>query len=177
MTGAIVQRYARRAASFEHTLATIGDADWDNPTPCPQWTARDVVRHVVLLHELVLRTLGRRLRAAPERDPVSAFHEASAGVAAVLTDPALATRHLAGTAREPLERWIDTVIGTDLVLHEWDLARATGQDDTMNPLDVALLWPGGRPLSGLTADDQDRLLGYNGRDPHWQLPRPRPASD
>jgi hypothetical protein len=32
------------------------------------------------------------------------------------------------------------VVSDDLVLHGWDLARATGQDETMEPVDVERLW-------------------------------------
>ena len=38
------------------------------------------------------------------------------------------------------EQHIDQVVSDDLVLHGWDLARATGQDETMDPADVERLW-------------------------------------
>ena len=82
------------------------------------------------------------------------------------------------------------MVSDDLVLHGWDLARATGQDETMDPDDVERLWqsaqavpddvmakyrtPGafgpGVEVYGpevpvpATAPLQDRLLGLIGRD-------------
>ena len=37
----------------------------------------------------------------------------------------------------PAEEHIDQVVSDDLVVHRWDLARATGQDGAMHPDDVA----------------------------------------
>ena len=68
-------------------------------------------------------------------------------------------------------------------MHTWDLARATGQDDALDPAFCAELLEGMIPAeeamrgSGQygarvpVADDapvQDRLLGFIGRDPGWR---------
>jgi hypothetical protein len=84
---------------------------------------------------------------------------------------------------------VDRVVSTDLVLHAWDLARAAGLDDTMDPVEVERLWPtiehipdemripehfgpgvvvfGPEVPVPATASTQDRLLGKIGRDPAW----------
>ena len=36
---------------------------------------------------------------------------------------------------------IDGVVSADLVLHGWDLARAAGLDDTIDPAEVERMWP------------------------------------
>jgi hypothetical protein len=66
----------------------------------------------------------------------------------------------------------------DLAIHAWDLARVTGQDDTLDPGAVALLLPWteantdlltasgmfGSPIeAGADAPDDVRLLGLLGR--------------
>ncbi|GAB2642821.1 hypothetical protein ABI214_13375 [Prescottella soli] len=58
----------------------------------------------------------------------------------------------------------------ELVVHAWDLARATGQPFESDPASVEA----GReglygPVIPIPADapDLDRLLGYAGRDPRW----------
>ncbi|MDP9145742.1 MAG: TIGR03086 family protein, partial [Actinomycetota bacterium] len=78
---------------------------------------------------------------------------------------------------------------TDMVIHGWDLARATGQDDTIDPDEVARMWPEAQgigeemrtpdffgpgivvfgPEVTVAADAplQDRLLGLLGRYPNW----------
>jgi hypothetical protein len=112
----------------------------------------------------------------------------------VLDDRALAGRECDTlNGRMTIERQIDEVVSDDLVLHGWDLARATGQDDTLAPDDVDRLWsittaipaelmekyrtPGafgpGIEVYGPEvklpegAPMQDRLLGLVGRDPGW----------
>lgn len=190
----IAERYRAHADAFESRVAAVRPEQWENPSPCAEWTARDVVRHIVDMHGVMLRPLDRSLSAAPsvDEDPLAAFRAARADIEAVLADPALAGYESA-TPTGPLtaEEHIDQVISDDMVLHGWDLARATGQDDTMDPADVARLWamtsaippellekfrtPGafgpGITVYGpevKVAEDaplQDRLLGMIGRDP------------
>jgi uncharacterized protein (TIGR03086 family) len=127
-------------------------------------------------------------------DPLAAFRAARADVEAVLDDPELASSDCdTPNGRMTVEQQIDEVISDDLVLHGWDLARATGQDDTMNAEDVERLWlittaipaelmekyrtPGAfgpgievfGPEVKIPEDAplQDRLLGLIGRDPGW----------
>jgi uncharacterized protein (TIGR03086 family) len=188
--GEIADRYSRRAEAFERKVAAVTPDQWDNQSPCERWTARDVVNHVVGMHAHLLEPVSRKLE--PSDDPLFAFQEARAAVEQVLDDPVLALTE-ADTPMGPLttENNIDQVISDDLVLHGWDLARATGQDETMDPIDVELLWastsaispelmekfrtPGAfgegievfGPEVEVPADAslQDRLLGMIGRQP------------
>jgi uncharacterized protein (TIGR03086 family) len=125
-------------------------------------------------------------------DPLADFREARRQVQAALDDPACTTpevRTPAGTMS--VADHIDQVLSDDMVLHGWDLARATGQDETIPDSDVRHLWdiatslpadivekartPGGfgpgievyGPEVPVPDDAplQDRLLGYVGRDP------------
>jgi len=190
----ITERYRAHADAFERKVAAVRPDQWSNQSPCAEWTARDVVRHIVEMHEVMLRPLGRSLTPAPsvEEDPLAAFRSARADIEAVLADPALAGFE-SPTPSGPLTvaQHIDQVISDDMVLHGWDLARATGQDETMDPDDVARLWAMTSALPpellekfrtpgafgpGITvygpevkvpedAPLQDRLLGMIGRDP------------
>ena len=192
--GEIADRYRRHADAFERKVAAVRADQWSNQSPCEAWNARDVVDHIISMHGYMLRPVDRGLSPAPsvQDDPLGAFQAARAGVQAVLDDPELAGIECeTPTGRMTVEQQIDQVVSDDLVLHGWDLARATGQDDTIDPDDVARLWgmttaipaetmekyrtPGafgpGVEVYGPevnVADDaplQDRLLGLIGRDP------------
>ncbi len=197
----IVDRYRKHADDFERKIAAVEPRQWANQSPCEKWDARDVVDHVVTMHAAMLQPIGRTLSPAPSvrEDPLAAFRAARADVEAVLADEELAHTECdtpAGTMT--VEQQIDEVVSDDMVLHGWDLARATGLDDTMDADDVARLWrittaipdelmqkyrtPGafgpGVEVYGpevAVPDDaplKDRLLGLIGRNPHWSGLRP-----
>jgi uncharacterized protein (TIGR03086 family) len=196
---AIADRYRRHADAFGRKVAAVRSDQWSNQSPCEAWNARDVVDHIVVMHPVMLRPVGLEPSAAPavSDDPRGAFEAARADVEAVLDDPELAgTECDTPNGRMTVEQQIDEVVSDDLVFHGWDLARATGQDDTMEPEDVERLWsiitaippdliakyrtPGafGRGVEVFgpevevpeDAPLQDRLLGLIGRDPGWSPP-------
>ncbi|GAA5180158.1 hypothetical protein GCM10023322_11830 [Rugosimonospora acidiphila] len=68
-------------------------------------------------------------------DPVIAWQVHCDGVQAVLDDPETAHRELTNPhiGSPPLETAIDQFYTTDVFMHTWDLSRATGQDDRLDP--------------------------------------------
>jgi uncharacterized protein (TIGR03086 family) len=187
----IADRYRRRADAFEAKVAAVRPDQWTNQSPCERWTARDVVDHIVSMHGYMLMPVGRSLPPAGD-DALANFRAARAAVEEVLADPALAEQETdTPMGRMTVAEQIDQVVSDDLVLHGWDLARATGQDEAMDPADVERLWaststidpelmgkyrtPGafgpGIEVFGPEvpvpedAPLQDRLLGLIGRDP------------
>ena len=192
---AVRARYARRADRFEALVAGAPADRWDDQSPCEDWKARDVVQHALDMHGVMLRSLDRAPTPAPSvaEDPLAAFRAARADVQGLLDDEALAGGEVP-TPMGPmrLADHVDQVASADLVLHGWDLARATGQDDTIDPVEVEAMWPGIQqldermrtpgafgpgvvvfgPLVDVPEDAalQDRLLGLVGRDPAWAPP-------
>jgi uncharacterized protein (TIGR03086 family) len=177
---AIADRYRTLADAFEAKIEGVSPDDWSNQSPCEKWTARDLVSHVVDVHGMMLRPLSRSLRAGPS-DPLGAFRSARVDVEEVLDDPALAGTEYDGQfGPTKVENTIDQFLGFDLVVHGWDLARATGQDTTIEPAEVDRVWEAAAGFGesmrtyGVTgpevavpddAPKQDRLLGLLGRDP------------
>jgi uncharacterized protein (TIGR03086 family) len=186
----IADRYRTRADAFQSKVAAARPDRWDDRSPCADWTARDVVGHIIDMHGVMLRPLGRGLSPAPALadDPLGAFTAARADVEALLADPEVAATEVdTPMGRSTVEQHVDQVVSTDLVIHGWDLARATGQDDTIDPAEVDRMWPGVQHIPeemripgafgpGVVvfgpevkvpedASRQDRLLGLLGRDP------------
>ncbi|CAN5387383.1 maleylpyruvate isomerase family mycothiol-dependent enzyme [soil metagenome] len=185
--------YRRRADLFEQKVAAVTPDDWSNPSPCAEWDARAVVGHVLDMHGVVMRPLDRTLSPAPalSDDPLGAFRAARADVEGILTDPELAERVVdtPGGGQMTLAEHVNGVPSGDMVVHGWDLARAAGLDDTIDPLEVEHMWPGAQnipevmrtpnafgpgiivfgPEFLVPADSpiQDRLLGAMGRNPQW----------
>lgn len=177
----IAERFRRLAAAFADKIAHVPPERWQSPSPCEGWTARDVVRHMVDTQGLFLRLVGRELGEVPsvDDDPLAAWNAARAVVQANLDDPELASAAFDGFfGRTTYAQAIDRFVCTDLVLHSWDLARAAGLDERIDPEDVARVMEQmkgfgdaarGPELFGSEiepppgADEQTRLLAFTGR--------------
>jgi uncharacterized protein (TIGR03086 family) len=160
-------------------------ADWDAPAPVTEWTARDVVEHLVTWLPGLLGSHGVDLAGVPaDGGTVKRWERHAAAVQAVLDDPASRER----VVQDPhfpemsLTQMVDRLYTTDVFMHTWDLGRATGQDATLDAEHCAELLVAMEPLDGMlrdsgqygprvpVADDasaQDRLMAFIGRDPAW----------
>ena len=45
--GGAIEMYRRSVEDFGQRVMAIGEGDWARPTPCTDWSVRDLVRHVV----------------------------------------------------------------------------------------------------------------------------------
>ncbi|HZM39027.1 MAG TPA: maleylpyruvate isomerase family mycothiol-dependent enzyme [Acidimicrobiales bacterium] len=180
----VAAEYRRRADRFEGLVAGTPPDRWSSPSPCAGWTARDVVIHVVDFSAQVLHEragIDDAPRFAEFETPLDAFRATRAAVEHVLDD--------AGTP-DGVATYIQWSLGFDLPQHGWDLAMATGQDATIAPEELEIIWGSGDPEAFESAfgwqraqgwygapipvpEDaplQDRVLGVLGRDPHWSAP-------
>lgn len=177
--------YREIAARFTRLVEGVPDPNmWDNPAPPEGWVARDVVRHLVDWFPSFLEDgAGIVLRSGPgvDADPVGAWRTFSDGVQAVLDDPAMQERRFSHrhTGGLPLPVAISRFFTSDVFMHTWDLARATGQDETLDPERCAVMLEGMEPLEELIrssgeygarvpvsedASPQEKLLAFIGRD-------------
>ena len=178
----IAQRYARLADAFAEKIAGVHGDAWSNQSPCEEWAARDVVKHVVSTQVTFLGFIGREAGNVPpvDDDPSGAWKAVSGAVKAGLDDPAVAQAEYEGfDGPSTFERGVDRFLCFDLVVHGWDLAHATGQNERIDPNDVAevraaaeafgpirspqVFGPEVEPPPG--ADDQAKLLAFLGRNP------------
>jgi uncharacterized protein (TIGR03086 family) len=80
----------------------------------------------------------------------------------------------------PLEQVVDMIYTADVFMHRWDLARATGQDETLDADKCAVMFEGMLPMDEMLresgqygprvavpddADGQTKLLAFIGRTP------------
>ncbi|MEU5702182.1 TIGR03086 family metal-binding protein [Streptomyces aurantiacus] len=165
----------------------------DAATPCPEYAVRHLVGHLVGL-SAAFRDAGRKdLGATTDTDPSSRLPELTPGWRARLPEllGELAEAWRAPTAWTGATRAggvelpgevAGLVVADELVVHGWDLARATGQEyapDTA-ALQAAyqMLAPSADdpargavfgPVVPVAADAPllDRVIGLSGRDPRW----------
>jgi uncharacterized protein (TIGR03086 family) len=177
----ISERFRRVAASFTERVDAVPSDRWDNPAPCDEWVARDIVRHMVDNGQLFLGFVGQELPPGPsvDDDPAGAWANARDAVQAALDDPAVATAEFDGMmGKQTFEKAIDRFGAPDLVVHSWDLARATGGDERLDPDEVHAVFEAMKPMDEMMrvpgvfgpkvdvpadADEQTRMLGFMGR--------------
>ncbi len=167
----------------------VGDDRLGGPTPCADYTVRDLLNHlfhvVVSFQELAARR-DVDFSTTPDRlgegggDWRARFGTETDALTAAWAAPG-ADEGTAGRMNLPA-RTVASLALTDLTIHGWDLARATGQHYTPDPAAVEELFVLAEQM-GPTAretkqfgepvpvpDDAppfDRLLAATGRDPRW----------
>ena len=179
----VADRYRRLARSFTDRVEAVPLDRWENPSPCAGWTAKDVVRHMVETSELFLGMVGLEIPAGPsvEEDPVGAWASACETMQAALDDPERASLSYDGRfGRTTLEQGDGRFVCADLVVHTWDLARATGLDETLDRDEVRGMLAGMADVDDAMrasghfgprvevpddADDQTKLIAFTGRRP------------
>lgn len=125
----------------EPFTAVVDDVrDWDAPSPCEGWSARDVLDHVVETERDFLARQGLSLPDLPGGDPAAGWREHAAAVDALLGDDAVANTTFEGafgptTVGETLARYY----GFDLLVHRWDLARSQGRDEQLSAAELATI--------------------------------------
>ena len=178
--------YTRCDAAFGERLDAV-DGRWSAPTGLPGWDVRALVHHIVLEERWA-----PPLFAGMTVEEVGDMFDGDQ----LVPDPLIAARDASGAALEAvrgdgaLERTVHLSFGdvpgaeyarqlaADHLLHAWDLARALGVDDTLDPdaVHAVLEWFGPTEdayrAAGVIgprvpvpddADEQTRLLSAFGR--------------
>jgi uncharacterized protein (TIGR03086 family) len=170
----------------------VGEEQLDAVTPCPEYAVRHLLGHLAGL-SAAFRDAGRKdLGATTDTAPTSRLPDVTPGWRAelpkVLGELAEAWRDPAAWTGETRAGGVDLpgeiagiVAADELVVHGWDLARATGRPYAP---DAAALHAAYAMLAP-TADDPDRgifgpavpvpegaplldrVIGLSGRDPGW----------
>jgi uncharacterized protein (TIGR03086 family) len=178
------QRHARDAARFTELVESASADDWARPSPVAEWTALDIVKHLVEWSRGFLKGAGIELPAlAVEADPVAAWKQHVTDVQALLDDPAGRVLSNTHTGDKRVDEAIDQFYTTDVWMHSWDLAKALGREldlgeercsatlEDIVPMEQ-LLRESGQFGPAVPVDEnaspQDKLIAFIGRDPAWQ---------
>ncbi|MEN3274063.1 MAG: hypothetical protein V7636_2824 [Actinomycetota bacterium] len=168
----------QRAGTWASTTVQAAAARLDVPTPCDQWDVRTLLNHVVDTQRYFVDAARGKEASPPSPnppdiigdDPAGAFEHARSETAKTFGEPGVIDKTGPSLG----------IAFSDLLLHTWDLAKATGQDATMPDglADAAYGLIHGKFTDeqrkglfkpevkvGANASPQQKLLAYTGRDP------------
>jgi uncharacterized protein (TIGR03086 family) len=185
----ILDLHRRAVEQWQARVDAVRPDQWDDPTPCTEWSVRDLVNHVVgeelwmvpLLEGSTIEEVGDRLDGdVLGEDPVGT---ARAAAAAAL---ASSDEHLPANPRVHLSYGDEDASGyawqmtADHLIHGWDLAKGLGLDDVLDAELVGAVatwfasWEEAYRGAGAvgprleqTGDPQTDLLAAFGRAADW----------
>ena len=180
----IADRFRNVAADFTRRALAVPEGAWDSPAPCSGWVARDIVEHMIdWMPAVVVEPAGLARPTIPPvaDDPAAAWVAFTVAMQEWLDDPDVAG-HEFQTRHGPMR--FDDAVGMycigDVLMHTWDLARATGQDEALDRDEVHRLYEGMMPVDEVLrssghygpkvavpaeADEQTKLIAFTGRTP------------
>ena len=180
-------RYARALEHFGQKVSGVRGDQWSSPTPCSEWDVRALVNHLVyenlwvppLLAGATIADVGDRFDGdVLGDDPSGAWSASAASALAAISAPGAMDRLVHLSFGDRAGREYAEQLFTDLVIHGWDLARATGANEAIEPEFIDVLYAESAPredalkASGVFgdlvvppegADTQTRLLAIFGR--------------
>jgi uncharacterized protein (TIGR03086 family) len=185
-------------------LLGVDDDEMTAPTPCDDWTVAALLDHLMALSYAFTQAAGKRIDASGTEGPPpppSAQHLSRhwrSRLPVLLEDLSTAWKDplaWTGTAVTGGATMPATAVGTiamnELIMHSWDLARATGQDYAADPRTLEVLVEflaqsqsrdGDGDAAGfvgppIPADPEETVLeqalSLTGRRANWRPPRHR----
>ena len=183
--------YDRALTQIAGLVDAAGPERIDAPTPCTEWTVRDLLGHLLDVAERVAAT--GEGAPAPEPTPAAdrgdawqaAFISAAGHVRAAWGDDATLDRPTPMPFGEVPGRMALAVVASDAIVHTWDLAQALGLPTDGLDAELAafaretvgMIAPPerrGGPVpfgpareAAVDADAYTHLAAFTGRDPEW----------
>ena len=177
----IIDRHRKACEGFS-AIVRLADGCWENPSPCSELNARDVVEHVMGFHDVLLLRPMETKPTHPKGDPVARW---TVTVPAIFSAMDLASSVGSEEVSKSSDLHLDRLLPmltTDVLVHTWDLARAVGVDPQLDPELCEVSYETVRPnderlrASGMFdpalavpagADVNSRLVTFLGRNPEW----------
>jgi uncharacterized protein (TIGR03086 family) len=186
---------AAAAAEAARVVAGVPGHPMDAPTPCDDWDLRTLVNHVILWTAYSAERRAHGESVAEDlmtkdftADPGFAQDYAAQIDRAVTawSDPAAWERELGVMGSGTPAADVAAMLIAEMVLHGWDIARATGQEYACDEAVAANVlatveaqgelfrqYQGFAAIVPLPGDEDgatvlDRALSLSGRDPHWK---------
>jgi uncharacterized protein (TIGR03086 family) len=176
----VAERIKGLVSGFDARVQAAPSHAWNNASPCEGWTAKDVVHHVSgNLLRIGGAMQGAEL-AAPGDDEstVQMWDRARDALLAHIDTADLSAEAPGPMGMMPLEHILGRFVANDILVHTWDIARATGGDEQLPAEIVAAAHSGLLPVADMMrrpgvfgpaveapegADAQTQFLSFLGR--------------
>ena len=190
--------YVRAMEATRGLVAGVRASQWAGPTPCSEWDVRTLVNHLVYENLWAAELFpGKTMAEVGDRyeggdlvgpNPLSAYDHSMAAAKAAVEAPGVmrAVCHLSFGDLTGAE--YAAQLFQDLLVHGWDVAKATGQSSRLNPTLVRAVLPiaevytrqarqwgvfGEELRVPSSAGPQEYLLALFGRRANWKAPSTR----
>ena len=189
MSAELVDLFGRAVEEFGRRFRLIAHDQWDTPTPDVEWDVRALANHVLgeclwappLLAGLTIADVGDRFDGDQlGDDPQEAWTTASDAALEAVREPGALERTVHVSFGDISGAEYVSQLTCDHLIHAWDLARAIGVHDRLDPrlvewatgylLPQADAWRSAGAFGPAVelpegAGPQDRLLALTGRQP------------
>ncbi|GAA2149141.1 TIGR03086 family metal-binding protein [Kitasatospora kazusensis] len=192
----VLSVYDEVVGELDRLVALVSVAGWGAPTPCADWSIRDLVNHATaqllwvspLVNGGTIASTGRRFDGdVLGVNPVGMWSMGRTNASGAFHTPDALDRQvrLSYGPRDGLGYCVE--LTTELTLHTWDLAKALGGSGRLSETIVRFAWEEFRTYQDLPATGQFApalpvgpdsgpltvLLARAGRDANWTPSSPR----
>lgn len=138
----VPELHRRATTLFGRHLQEVKDQQWSDSTPCTEWDVRALVNHVVseilwtppLLEGRTIEEVGDKFEGdVLGDDPKSAWGESMPQAVAAVEHEGAMERIVHLSFGDVQGKEYVSQLFADYLIHSWDLARAIGTDDTLDP--------------------------------------------
>ncbi len=183
----VPELYRRAMEQFGELLRGVRDDQWPAPTPCTEWNVRDLANHVIGENRWVPHMMdGKTVADVGDAldgdllgdDPAGEWDRAAKEALASVQEPGALERTVHLSFGDFPGRYYISQVLSDHVIHAWDLARALGASEELDPELVEFAYEelvpqfeqwrsagafGPKVEAGEGADLQTKLLAEAGR--------------
>lgn len=182
--------YARALDATRAFVAGIKPDQLDAQTPCAEWNVKQLMQHVIrgtifiedMFEGKTVDEVGDKYEGdLVGTDPSGAYNSAADAAKKAIDKPGAMEQTVHLSRGDMTGAAYVTSMFTDVLVHAWDVAKATGQDTVLDPELVAASYAIMLPRQGTlpeaafgteqdipdSADTQTKLLGLLGRSVDW----------
>ena len=172
--------YAKSAKATRPIVVALESGQMDNSTPCKEWNVQQVLDHVLGGASMGAARIGGQENLGTEGSNIERYDASTAALAEAAGDATNLEKPVETPFGEMPGGQLLAGLAMDVFVHGWDLAKATGQDTSLDAElsgayhamfegQMDMLRNGGAtgPEVPVSADAsiQDKLIGMMGRQP------------